>query len=143
MIERRGRLLVIIWVTFFAISLITNILGPLIPEVIAAYELSLAMAAFLPFSFFLAYGLCSIPAGMLVERYREKRVVVGAFGLVLCGSLAFALHSSYRVALVSLFTIGVGMALLQVAINPLLRVVGGEARFAFNSVLGQLVFGLA
>jgi len=33
--------------------------------------------------------------------------------------------------------------MLQVAINPLLRVAGGEEHFAFNSVLAQLVFGLA
>ena len=36
-----------------------------------------------------------------------------------------------------------GMAMLQVSINPLLRNIGGEKEFAFNSVLGQLFFGLA
>jgi fucose permease len=35
------------------------------------------------------------------------------------------------------------MAILQVIINPMLRVAGGEENFAFNSVLAQLVFGLA
>jgi len=35
------------------------------------------------------------------------------------------------------------MAILQVAINPLLRVSGGEEHFAFNSVLAQLIFGSA
>jgi fucose permease len=35
------------------------------------------------------------------------------------------------------------MAMLQVAINPLLRVAGGEPHFAFNSVMAQLVFGAA
>ena len=35
------------------------------------------------------------------------------------------------------------MALLQVALYPLLRVVGGEEHFAFNSVIAQLVFGAA
>jgi fucose permease len=35
------------------------------------------------------------------------------------------------------------MAVLQVVINPMLRVAGGEEHFAFNSVLAQLVFGLA
>jgi fucose permease len=35
------------------------------------------------------------------------------------------------------------MALLQVAIYPLLRVAGGEEHFAFNSVFAQLVFGAA
>ena len=35
------------------------------------------------------------------------------------------------------------MAMLQVVINPLLRVAGGEEHFAFNSVVGQLAFGAA
>lgn len=35
------------------------------------------------------------------------------------------------------------MAMLQVVINPLLRIAGGEEHFAFNSVLAQLVFGAA
>jgi fucose permease len=33
--------------------------------------------------------------------------------------------------------------MMQVAINPLLRVSGGEKHFAFNSVLAQLIFGSA
>jgi len=33
--------------------------------------------------------------------------------------------------------------MLQVVINPLLRVSGGEEYYAFNSVLAQLIFGLA
>jgi fucose permease len=35
------------------------------------------------------------------------------------------------------------MAILQVAINPLLRLSGGEEHFAFNSVMAQLIFGSA
>ena len=42
-----------------------------------------------------------------------------------------------------LFVIGLGMAMLQVVINPLTRTAGGEAHFAFFSVMGQLVFGAA
>jgi fucose permease len=57
--------------------------------------------------------------------------------------LLFGLFPVYAIALVSLFLIGIGMAALQVAINPLLRVSGGEEHFAFNSVLAQLFFGLA
>jgi fucose permease len=50
---------------------------------------------------------------------------------------------TFVVAMLSLFMIGVGMAMLQVAINPLLREAGGKEHFAFNSVLGQLCFGAA
>ncbi len=39
--------------------------------------------------------------------------------------------------------IGCGMAIMQVAIYPLLRVAGGEENFAFNTIVAQLVFGAA
>lgn len=133
----------LVFLVFFVISLITNILGPLIPEMIQTFSISLGLAGFIPFSFFLAYGVMSIPAGLLMERYREKAVIAGAFAVACAGSLAFALLPVFRVGLASLFLIGLGMAALQVAINPLLRVAGGEQHFAFNSVLAQLIFGLA
>ena len=55
-----------IMVVWFVISFVTNLLGPLMPVIIGDFHLSLTMAGFLPFSFFLAYGLISIPAGALV-----------------------------------------------------------------------------
>jgi FHS family L-fucose permease-like MFS transporter len=83
----------------------------------------------------------SIPAGMLTEKYKEKKVIIGAFLLATIGAFLFSFFPSFGVYLISLFLIGMGMAILQVAINPLLRVSGGEENFAFTSVLGQLFFG--
>jgi fucose permease len=103
----------------------------------------MAAAALLPFSFFIAYGVMSIPAGFLVDRLGEKPVMIAAFLAGTAGSLSFAFHPSYRVAVVSLFVMGSGMATLQTAINPLLRVAGGEEHFAFNSAFAQLIFGAA
>ena len=128
---------------FFVISFLTNIIGPLVPDIISAFNLSLSMAAFLPFSFFLAYGVMSIPSGFLVEYIGEKKVMILAFLISSIGALAFSINPSYSLYVLSLFLIGSGMAMLQVSINPLLRIIGGEKEFAFNSVLGQLFFGLA
>ena len=85
----------------------------------------------------------SIPAGFLVERFGEKTAMIAAFLVGTAGSLSFALHPGYRLAVFSLFVMGSGMATLQTAINPLLRVSVGEAHFAFNSAFAQLVFGSA
>jgi fucose permease len=133
----------IVFLTFFVMSLLTNILGPIVPDIISSFNVSLAAAAFLPFSFFIAYGVLSIPAGFLVERFGEKPVMVIAFLVGTLGSLSFAFHPTYGVAVVSLFVMGSAMATLQTAINPLLRVSGGEENFAFNSAFAQLVFGSA
>lgn len=136
-------MVLLVFIVFFVISFITNVLGPIIPDIISSFHLSLGMAGFLPFAFFVAYAVMSIPAGILIEKYSEKPNLIGAFVLGLAGALLFALFPSYTVAVVSLFMIGIGMAVLQVAINPLLRVSGGEAHFAFYSAMAQLIFGLA
>jgi MFS transporter, FHS family, L-fucose permease len=140
----RNRYMVcLVLLTFFVISLLTNILGPIVPDIISNFHVSLTAAGFLVFSFFIAYGVMSIPAGFLVERFAEKPVMVAAFVAAAIGSMGFALFPNYKVAVISLFVIGAGMAILQVAINPLLRVSGGEEHFAFNEVLAQLFFGTA
>lgn len=139
--KRNYYIVALIFLTFFVISFITNILGALNPDVIQDFNLSLTLSGLLPFAFFIAYGVMSIPSGMLVEKYKEKRTMVFAFIVAFAGALLFSLYPHYLVFLVSLFLMGTGMAMLQVAINPLLRVAGGEEHFAFNSVMAQLVFG--
>src|SRR6202049_4766575 len=142
-IPRNRYLVALVFLTFFVMSLLTNILGPIVPDIISSFSVSLAAAALLPFSFFIAYGVMSIPAGFLVDKYGEKPVMIAAFLAGTVGSLSFAVHPSYGVAVFSLFIMGSGMATLQTAINPLLRVAGGEEHFAFNSAFAQLIFGIA
>lgn len=140
----RSRFLVaVVFLVFFVISFLTNILGPLVPDIIAGFHVSLTMAAILPFAFFIAYGVMSIPAGFAVERWGEKKLMVASFVAATLGAASFAAFPSYSMAVTSLFAIGAGMAVLQVAINPLLRVAGGEEHFAFNSAFAQLIFGAA
>ncbi|WP_162416311.1 MFS transporter [Cyclobacterium roseum] len=141
--KKNNLIVALILLIFFVISFLTNILGPIIPDIIDSFTLSIGLAGFLPFSFFVAYAVMSIPSGILVEKYKEKKMLVAAFSLAFVGALVFALIPSFGIALTSLFIIGIGMAILQVVINPLLRTAGGEAHFAFNSVLGQLAFGAA
>ena len=141
--KRSALLILYIMTVWFVISFVTNLIGPLMPIIIGDFHLSLGLAGFLPFSFFLAYGLISIPAGALVEARGPRTTLLAAFTLNLTGCLAISAHPAYLVVIGGLFVIGLGMAMLQVVLNPLLRTTGGEARFAFFSVMGQLVFGLA
>jgi fucose permease len=133
----------LVLLVFFVISFLTNILGALNPGIKESFNLEFSSLGFMTLAFFSAYGIMSIPAGMLVEKYKEKKVMLAAFILASSGAFAFAFAPSFTMFLVSLFMIGSGMAMLQVAINPLLREAGGEEHFAFYSVLGQLFFGAA
>ncbi len=143
LMRRRPYIVGLIFLVFFIMSFLTNILGPIVPDIIKSFRVSLGAAAFLPFSFFVAYGVMSIPAGFLVERFTEKPVILWCFGTATVGALSFAVFPSYFVAILSLFVMGGSMATMQVALNPLLRVSGGEEHFAFNSAFAQLVFGIA
>jgi MFS transporter, FHS family, L-fucose permease len=141
--SRNRYIVILVFLTFFVISLLTNILGAIVPDIITSFHVSLTGAGFLAFAFFIAYGVMSVPAGFLVERFTEKPVMILSFLAGMLGSLCVALFPEYRVVVVSLFVIGGGMAAIQVAINPLLRVAGGAEHYAFNSALAQLVFGSA
>lgn len=141
--KRNYYLVLLIFLIFFAISFLTNILGAINPNVSDSFRLSGTLTGMLPFSFFIAYALMSIPSGMIIQKYGEKKCLILAWILALGGALLFTLFPVFPVFLCSLFLIGSGMAILQVAIYPLLRVTGGEEHFAFNSVIAQLVFGAA
>lgn len=141
--KRNYKIILYIMAVFFLISFVTNIIGPLIPIIIKWYSINYALAGLLPFSFFLAYGVISIPAGFLLERRGQSVTLLGALGLNVLGCLLIASSASYLAVIAGLFVIGLGMAMLQVVINPLTRSTVGEEHFAFYAVMGQLVFGVA
>ena len=141
--KRYIHIIALVMIVFFVISFITNILNSIIVDVKDSFDLSLTLTGLLPFTFFIAYGIMSIPAGFLSEKYSEKALLSVSFLVMALASLGFALLPQYGVFSITLFTLGCCMAILQVIINPMLRVAGGEEHFAFNSVLAQLVFGAA
>lgn len=137
-------MLALIMTFWFTISFITNILGPLIPDIIHNFKLSdLGRAGFIPTSFFLAYAIMSIPAGLLIDRYGEKPVLFCGFLMPFIGTVLFASLHTYPMLLTSSFIIGLGMAMLQTVLNPLQRTVGGEENYAFVAELAQFMFGVA
>ena len=136
-------LVIFVMVVFFVISFITNIIGPLIPQFIKTYNLSLVLASFLPLSFFFSYGMFSIPAGIYLERYGGKIIMAIAFLTSSVGAVLIIVYPGYVSFIISFFLIGTGMAILQVAINPLLRQSVSGENFAFFSIIGQLAFGSA
>lgn len=141
--KRYVHIIALVMLIFFVISFISNILNSIIVDVKESFDLSLTLTGLLPFSFFIAYGVMSIPAGFLSEKYSAKLLLSISFLIMMVASFLFAFYPSYIVFTITLFSLGCSMAILQVVINPMLLHAGGEEHFAFNSVLAQLVFGLA
>ncbi len=132
----------LIMLIFVVISFVTNIIDPMGTDVQASFRLTETQVGYLASALFIAYAVMSIPAGILVEKLSAKTVLLAAFVLSGLGALAFAARPSFAVAIPALFVIGVGFAMLQVVINPLLRVSGGEEHYAFFGNMSQMIFAL-
>lgn len=112
---------------FFMWGFITCLNDILIPHLKAVFTLSYTQAMLIQFSFFTAYALVSLPAGMLVEKIGYKNGIV--IGLITAGigSLLFypaAGYQSFGMFLFALFILASGITLLQVAANPYVAILG-------------------
>jgi len=119
--ERRSSLLWAIFLAYFTFGMITNVLGVIIPEVIKQYQLSLFAAGILAFGFFVAYGIFSIPTGLLMDRFGAKPLVLFGVALMSLGCLVVAWAQNYPLIVAMIFAVGVGVTVLQTSGNPLIQ----------------------
>lgn len=140
--KRNYFLVLLVMLIFVVISFVSNIIDPMGTDVQASFQLTETQTGYLATALFAAYAVMSIPAGMLVEKFSAKGVLLLAFLLSTLGAASFALRPLYGVALPAFFCIGVGFAMMQVVINPMLRVAGGEEHYAFWGNASQMIFAL-
>jgi len=119
--QRPSPLLWVLFLAYFTFGMITNVLGVVIPEVIKEYHLSLFAAGILAFAFYLAYGVCSIPTGLLMDRLGARPMVLFGVMLMGAGCLVVSLARNYPLMVAMIFAVGVGVTVLQTAGNPLIQ----------------------
>ena len=138
---------------FFGWGFVTSLVDPLVAAVKSIFSLSNVEAQLTAFAFFIAYGVFSLPAALLVARLRAVASIILALGFMAIGCVVilFATNAAaYGGVLTGLFVIAGGITVLQVAANPLAAALGPPERShfrltfsqAFNSlgtVLGPLV----
>jgi fucose permease len=106
------------------------------------YQLSGFMAGLLPFFGFIAFAIFSVPGGVLMDRKGKKWLMLLSLGIVLVGEAVPAVTTGYLMLVAAVFLIGIGMTLLQVAGNPIMRDVSEEGRYARNLTFAQFIKGL-
>ncbi len=122
-----ARIAPLVVLLFFAWGFATVLIDSLIPKLKALFTLSYAEVMLTQFSFFLAYFLCSIPAGWVLARIGYLRAIVTGLLVMAAGCVLFIPAVDYGVFggfLVALFVMAAGITLLQVAANPLIAVLG-------------------
>jgi len=133
------------WPIFFAFFVMgfVDAVGTLVGFAREQFRLSGFMAGLLPFFGFIAFALVSVPGGVLMDKRGKRFLMLLSLAIVLAGQLVPAVSvGSYATLVVSIFAIGIGMTLLQVAGNPIMRDVSEEGRFARNLTFAQFVKGL-
>ena len=100
------------------------------------------VAALMPFFVFIAFAVCSVPAGVLAARIGKKKLML--IGLLLAtiavGVPAF-FNPPFPLLLACIFLLGVGTTFLQVAGNPIMRDVSAEGDYGRNLALAQGIKG--
>ncbi|HSI17425.1 MAG TPA: sugar MFS transporter [Sphingomonas sp.] len=149
-----GRALALLSSLFFMWGFITVINNTLLPHLRSVFELNYLQTTLIESTWFVGYLVASLPAAKLIERIGYQRALVVGLAVMTIGSLGMILAASlpsYGVTLASLFIVSCGIALLQVAANPYVAVIGpagtSEARLtlvqAFNTTgdVLAIVFG--
>ncbi|MFL0413633.1 sugar MFS transporter [uncultured Sphingomonas sp.] len=112
---------------FFMWGFISVINGTLLPHLRSVFDLSYFQTGLIESVWFIGYLLVSIPAAKLIERIGYQRALTTGLAVMVVGSLGMILAAtlvSYWVTIGSLFTVSCGIALLQVAANPYVAVIG-------------------
>jgi FHS family L-fucose permease-like MFS transporter len=125
---------------FFAWGFITSLIDPLVAAVKGIFTLSDVQAQLSASAFFIAYAVMSFPAAHLLSRRRSVPTVLTALTLMVAGCLlmlAAANLAIYGLVLFGLFILASGIAILQVAANPLAAALGPPDRSHFRLTLSQ------
>ena len=120
-------IIVLVFAVFFLFGGITNVADTLVSKLKGLFSLNYTQALLVQFAFFMSYAIFSIPAGMLMNRLGYFKGIMIGLGIMVAACLMFypaAQSASYWPFLVALFTIGGGITLLQVAVNPLIISLG-------------------
>ncbi len=127
---------------FFAWGFITELIDPLVPAVKSIYHLTYVESQLTQFSWFIAYALASLPAAAILARLGFVNAILAALATMIAGCLIVPIATAidtYAGVLVALLVIGSGVALLQVAANPLAAALGQTRGSHFRLTFSQAI----
>ncbi|GAB3507031.1 sugar MFS transporter [Emticicia fontis] len=147
--------LFLIGILFFVFGFVTWVNGTLISFFKQAFGLSNTSSYLVTFAFFISYTIMAIPSSVVLKKVGFKKGMSLGLGIMAIGTLIFvpaAKSESYPLFLIGLFTIGIGLTLLQTASNPYATILGpresAAQRISFMGIanktagiISQKVFG--
>ena len=134
--------LVPVMLCFFAMGFV-DLVGIASNYVKADLELTDSQANIFPSLVFFWFLIFSVPTGMLMNRIGRKNTVLLSLVVTALSLLLPLFGDSYGLMLFSFSLLGIGNALMQTSLNPLLsNIISGE-RLASSLTFGQFVKAIA
>jgi MFS transporter, FHS family, L-fucose permease len=147
--------LLLIGLLFFIFGFVTWVNGTLISFFKQAFGLTNTSSYLVTFAFFISYTVMAIPSSIVLKKIGFKKGMSLGLAIMALGTLIFvpaANAESYTLFLIGLFTIGIGLTLLQTASNPYATILGpresAAKRISFMGIanksagiISQKVFG--
>ncbi len=118
----------VLGILFFTFGFVTWLNGTLIPFLKLVCQLKGDVQPFLvTFAFYMAYFFLAIPSSIILKKTGYKKGMALGLLVMALGSLIFipaANGRTFGLFLAGLFTQGMGLALIQTAVNPYVSIVG-------------------
>ena len=106
-------------------------------------HLSDSLANVFPSLVFFWFLICSVPTGMLMNKIGRKKTVLLSLVVTLVSLLLPIFHNGFGIMLVSFSLLGIGNALMQTSLNPLVSTIIKGNHLASTLTFGQFIKAIA
>lgn len=106
--DERGRVLTLCVGAYFGVRLCQVIIGPVVPEIRATFDVSRGSTGLALTGMWVLYALVQVPSGVFADRYGERTVVLIALLTTACATLGMALTPTFVGFALAVATVGVG-----------------------------------
>ncbi|MCK9179287.1 MAG: MFS transporter [Bacteroides sp.] len=134
--------LIPIMLCFFAMGFV-DLVGIASNYVKEDFNLSDTNANLLPSMVFFWFLVCSVPTGLLMNKIGRKKTVLLSLIVTVVALILPIVNYSYPMMLLSFAFLGIGNAIMQVSLNPLLTNVIKADKLASMLTFGQFVKAIA
>jgi len=134
--------LIPVMLAFFAMGFVDSV-GTATNYVKESFGLSNTVANLCPSMVFFWFLVCSVPTGMLMNKIGRRKTVLISLGITIAALLLPVVAYNFLVMMLAFALLGIGNALLQVSLNPLVsNIVTGDKLASFMT-FGQFVKAIA
>lgn len=134
--------LIPVMLAFFAMGFVDSV-GTATNYVKESFGLSNTVANLCPSMVFFWFLVCSVPTGMLMNKIGRRKTVLISLGVTIAALVLPVIAYNFPVMMLAFALLGIGNALMQVSLNPLVsNIVSGDKLASFMT-FGQFVKAIA